>query len=266
MKYKIYHIPGVKIGCTTNIQKRVVEVQGYKQGEYEILFETNDLVEASEAEKLLQEDLGYKVDIKPYKDLFVNSLDLINADTVLPKKHTSSPATTTFKISKDDINGNFLKGIIIKNEFGTYTLDNENKIDWIISNVHASQFGPGSCYVYNKTLSQAEPFQKTKKITKAGGQFIFPLIREWATDRGIYDKGDSKTQYIKLQEEAGELAQALLKDDRSEIIDAIGDMVVVLTNLAALEGLHIEDCVESAYDVIINRKGKMINGTFVKNN
>lgn len=85
MKYKIYHIPGVKIGCTTNIQKRVVEVQGYKQGEYEILFETNDLVEASEAEKLLQEDLGYKVDIKPYKDLFVNSLDLINADTVLPK-------------------------------------------------------------------------------------------------------------------------------------------------------------------------------------
>ncbi len=109
-------------------------------------------------------------------------------------------------------------------------------------------------------------FQETKEMTKTGGQFIFPLIREWATDRGIYDKGDSKTQYIKLQEEAGELAQALLKNDRPEIIDAIGDMVVVLTNLAALEGLHIEDCIESAYDVIINRKGKMINGTFVKNN
>ena len=60
--------------------------------------------------------------------------------------------------------------------------------------------------------------------------------------------------------------KTVVKNDRPEIIDAIGDIVVVLTNLAALEGLHIEDCIESAYDVIINRKGKMINGTFVKNN
>jgi NTP pyrophosphatase (non-canonical NTP hydrolase) len=65
-------------------------------------------------------------------------------------------------------------------------------------------------------------------------------------------------------EEAGELAKALLKNDRPEIIDAIGDMVVVLTNLAKLENLLIEDCVVSAYDVIKSRKGKMIGGTFVK--
>jgi NTP pyrophosphatase (non-canonical NTP hydrolase) len=86
----------------------------------------------------------------------------------------------------------------------------------------------------------------------------------WANDKGIYTKGDSKTQYLKLMEESGELAEALLKNDRPEIIDAIGDMVVVLTNLAALENLRIEDCVQSAYDVIKNRKGKMENGTFVK--
>jgi NTP pyrophosphatase (non-canonical NTP hydrolase) len=66
-------------------------------------------------------------------------------------------------------------------------------------------------------------------------------------------------------EEAGELAQALLKNDRPEIKDAIGDMVVVLTNLAHLENFAIEDCVESAYIEIVNRKGKMVNGTFVKN-
>ena len=39
----------------------------------------------------------------------------------------------------------------------------------------------------------------------------FQLIREWADNRGLYSKGDAKTQYIKLQEEAGELAQAILK-------------------------------------------------------
>ena len=82
--------------------------------------------------------------------------------------------------------------------------------------------------------------------------------------KGIYDKGDSKTQYIKLMEETGELAKALLTKDKPEIIDAIGDIVVVLTNLAALENLTIEDCIDSAYSVIKNRTGKMENGTFVK--
>ena len=56
-KYKIYHIPGKKIGCTTNIKKRVEQEQGYKPGEYEILYETNNISEASKAEKALQKDL-----------------------------------------------------------------------------------------------------------------------------------------------------------------------------------------------------------------
>jgi NTP pyrophosphatase (non-canonical NTP hydrolase) len=65
-------------------------------------------------------------------------------------------------------------------------------------------------------------------------------------------------------EEAGELAQAILKNDEPEIIDAIGDMVVVLTNLAKLKGYNIEDCIDSAYQVIAERTGRMVNGTFVK--
>ena len=80
----------------------------------------------------------------------------------------------------------------------------------------------------------------------------------------MFDKGDAKTQYIKLQEEAGELAKALLQDDEEEVIDAIGDMVVVLTNLAHIKGVSIERCIACAYDVINKRTGKMINGTFVK--
>ena len=93
---------------------------------------------------------------------------------------------------------------------------------------------------------------------------MFEKIRDWAKERGLYDKGDSHTQYVKLQEEAGELAKALLENDKAEVIDAIGDMVVVLTNLAHLQGVHIETCIAEAYKVISKRKGKMINGTFVK--
>jgi NTP pyrophosphatase (non-canonical NTP hydrolase) len=73
------------------------------------------------------------------------------------------------------------------------------------------------------------------------------MIRDWAKERGIYEKGDSKTQYVKLMEEAGELAQSLLKKEVPAIQDAIGDMVVVLTNLAYLEGMAIEGCISSAY-------------------
>ena len=92
----------------------------------------------------------------------------------------------------------------------------------------------------------------------------FEPIRKWAFEKGIYEKGDQKTQLLKLVEEVGELAKAILKKDQDELIDAIGDCTVVLVNLAALSALNFEDCVNSAYKVIENRKGKMLNGTFVK--
>lgn len=106
----------------------------------------------------------------------------------------------------------------------------------------------------------------------------FDSIRNWAQERGIYEKGDPKTQCIKLFEELGELSKAILKEDHDETVDAIGDIVVVLTNLTELLPLYkeskenislidkmtIEDCINSAYNVIARRKGNMINGTFVK--
>lgn len=92
----------------------------------------------------------------------------------------------------------------------------------------------------------------------------FEPIRDWAKERGIYKKGDPKTQLLKLIEEAGELSEAILNNDDIEIKDAIGDCVVVLTSLAELCGIKIEDCIVSAYDEIKNRTGKMQNGTFKK--
>jgi NTP pyrophosphatase (non-canonical NTP hydrolase) len=92
----------------------------------------------------------------------------------------------------------------------------------------------------------------------------FEPIREWATNKGIYEKGDAKTQFVKLSEEMGELAMSILKNDNDEFCDAIGDCVVVLTNLAHLRGFSIEDCINGSYGVIAKRTGKMVNGTFVK--
>ena len=93
----------------------------------------------------------------------------------------------------------------------------------------------------------------------------FEHIRNWALTRGLYEKGDVKTQYVKLQEEAGELAKAIIDENHEEFIDAIGDCVVVLTNLAHLGGVKIEDCINTAYEEIAKRKGLMVNGSFVKN-
>ena len=92
----------------------------------------------------------------------------------------------------------------------------------------------------------------------------FDLIREWAKERGLYKHGDPKTQSLKLVEEVGEICRAVLKDDIDEVIDGIGDAVVVLTNLAELHDVSIEECIASAYGVISKRTGKMVNGTFKK--
>jgi NTP pyrophosphatase (non-canonical NTP hydrolase) len=92
----------------------------------------------------------------------------------------------------------------------------------------------------------------------------FDLIREWADERGLYENGDTKTQALKLVEEVGETCRAILKEDFEEVVDGIGDCVVVLVNLAELQGVSIEACIAAAYEEIKGRKGKMVNGTYKK--
>lgn len=96
------------------------------------------------------------------------------------------------------------------------------------------------------------------------GYVFFSKIRKWANDRGLYSSGDAKSQTIKLGEEYGELCAGIVKNKPEEVKDAIGDMIVVLTSVAHLSGFTIEECIESAYNEIANRKGKMDNGTFIK--
>ena len=149
-------------------------------------------------------------------------------------------------------------GLSWETSHGKFTITKDN-IPWIMSNARTSMFNETRSYIYNKAF-----LENIKVEVEPTTGARFDLIRQWAQERGIYDKGNSHTQYVKLMEEAGELAQALLNKDSYEIKDAIGDMVVVLTNLAVLEGMQIENCIDSAYNEIANRTGAMLNGTFVK--
>lgn len=238
--YYIYHIPSIKkIGATNNLYRRVTKEQGFLKNEYEILFISKDVNEISNKEIELQKKYNYKIDQSTYKDV-INMKSTSTTTFYYPKKEmdkTKIPAT--LQLIGDDI-------IEVTNELSEFILDN----------LEVSQYGPNQCFVRWKHIYN---FINNNKIK------VFDKIRDWAKEKGILDNGDSKTQYIKLQEESGELAKALLNKDKEETIDAIGDIVVVLTNLAELENLKIEDCINSAYNVIKKRTGTMRNGTFVKN-
>jgi NTP pyrophosphatase (non-canonical NTP hydrolase) len=172
--------------------------------------------------------------------------------------------TTTFPCPVDKLKGRLFDiiGHSWSTDHGDFTID-QDSIKWIIDNVKMSMYNTERSYVYNKAFAVWRDNKSTVKCSKRPLK-MFSNIRSWAEERGIYTKGDSKTQLIKLQEEMGELAKAILENDKPEVIDAIGDMVVVLTNLAHLNNVHIESCIAEAYNVISKRKGKMINGTFVK--
>ena len=269
--YYLYHIPGKKIGVTRNLNSRVTEQQGYNPDEYEVLDQSNDIDYISSRELELQKSYGYKVDLKPYNKLF-------------KMKINATEQTSTFPVPLNKLKGRLMDSIGHKWEtiHGQFYINKET-IDWIMQNASTSMFNKKRSYIYNKAfyekflkevkseaqlfydqIKDRKHFHTNKRSTEWVDENRFELIRKWADDRGLYDKGDTKTQYCKLMEEAGELGRAILKEDNAEFVDAIGDMVVVLTNMAHLGGVSIEHCIDSAYNVIAKRTGKMVNGTFVK--
>lgn len=90
-------------------------------------------------------------------------------------------------------------------------------------------------------------------------------IIDWAKERDLVKEENAPKQIIKLQEEVGELAGAYLKSNDLELYDAVGDIQIVLIILCEQLDIDIDRALESAYNVIKNRKGKTLNGTFVKN-
>jgi NTP pyrophosphatase (non-canonical NTP hydrolase) len=232
-----------KIGCTNSIKNRVIKQQSYK--DFKILFKTTDIILASNLELDLQKKYGFKQDKNKY-------YKLINLKNKIMYHVTNQ--TITFKNSNINNLKNLIKNTVEIDE-QIYIIDDDIK-EWILKNNYKSQHNEER-FIYMESFINYYNLSSEKTI--------FDKIRDWAKEKGIYEKGDSKTQYLKLQEECGELSKAILNNDDAEIIDAIGDCVVVLTNLSKLCGFKIEDCIDSAYNVIKNRQGKMINGTFVKN-
>ena len=303
--YYIYHIPGKKIGVTTNLKSRVEDQQGYGPGEYEILARRHDISEAAKYEPIYQRIYGYPVDIIPYDKLNCNK-------NKLNMKINITEQTTTFPCPANKLKGQLMDNIGMKwmTEHGEFIITPAT-VRWIMKNIKTSMFNEQRSYVYNKafarfydnnnafdllggnledvhmrdqyngrTISGGMSEQRTPQCCdennpctcKSEPQFSrrpkqktqFDLIRDWADERGLYENGDTKTQALKLVEEVGETCRAILKEDREEVIDGIGDCVVVLTNLAELVGVPIEICIDAAYDEIKDRKGKMVNGTYKK--
>lgn len=99
-------------------------------------------------------------------------------------------------------------------------------------------------------------------------------IKAWGKSKGITNKKKHSgkrtiqryAQTLKVQEESGELCKAILKDDEPTIKDGIGDTIVTLILLAEIQGYSLEECLLIAWNEIKSREGKVVNGTFIKNN
>ena len=97
---------------------------------------------------------------------------------------------------------------------------------------------------------------------------LIAKINEWAISHGL-DKGNPKIEWMKVTEEVGEIRDVFLKpndfdDPEMALKDAIGDSIVTLVVLCLQLGYDVEECLKIAYNNIKDRKGKMVNGTFVK--
>jgi NTP pyrophosphatase (non-canonical NTP hydrolase) len=284
MTYHIYHIPGKKIGVTCDLEERVTNQQGYEPNEYEVLGTTKDIDIASGMEIYLQKEYGYEVDRVPYNKLKCNKMRI-----------NVTEQTTTFPCPVNKLKGQLMDNIGLEwdTEFGDCIITTES-IKWIIKNVKESMYNIERCYIYNKAFARYfdnnDAFSEKDVMDQYSGKTltgalsptgvrqekeccdylgvcecaVFDDIRIWAEERGLYNAGDPKTQALKLVEEVGETCRAILKQDEPEIIDGIGDCVVVLTNLAHLCDTSIEECTRNAYNEIKNRKGVMDNGTFKK--
>lgn len=89
------------------------------------------------------------------------------------------------------------------------------------------------------------------------------LVEEWAKEKRL-DKADPEKQMLKVIEEVGEVAAALARNNKNDLRDGIGDVVVTLVILAMQNDMDLYECLNQAYNEIKDRKGKNVNGVFVK--
>jgi NTP pyrophosphatase (non-canonical NTP hydrolase) len=136
----------------------------------------------------------------------------------------------------------------------------KNKEDNIIDALSYLNYYHTHQYEKQKQKQEQEQEQEIQSLDT-----FFKFIKEWATYRGLIENGNEKTQILKLIEEVGELSAAIIKEKSDdEIRDAIGDILVVVFNLINIRKDNIYNIINNVWKNIKNRKGKMIDGNFVK--
>lgn len=93
---------------------------------------------------------------------------------------------------------------------------------------------------------------------------LHEAIIQWAENRNMISPKNTSRQYMKVSEELGEIAEGINKNNREQVEDSLGDILVTLIILAQDLNFDLLDCLNSAYNVIKDRKGKTINGVFIK--
>ena len=242
--YYLYHIPGKKIGVTRDLNNRVTKQQGYFPDEYEVLVHSDDIDYISKREIELQQSYGYKIDRVEYKNLgkkmkinatemtstFPYPLNKLKGNLMDNMGKTWETVFGKFKLDRDTVDW-----IVDNAQTSMY----DAKRSYIYNkaffekfvNVNLKQAKVNAKEAADKALEhieamKAELISHSKAIGSNGkvltpseiyqnlevekSQDRFQKIRDWADERGLYDKGDTKTQFCKLMEEAGELGRAVL--------------------------------------------------------
>ena len=180
----------------------------------------------------------------------VSYASLLTADLYRKNRHLLQPIKSSWWLATpESYLKNFASSVMVVTSYGTITTE---YVDYPKCGVRPL------CKLSDETEVEVDcPLEVTET------EDTTELIKKWAVDRNVVS-GDTKSQMVKLLEEAGELAEGINKNKQELIIDSIGDIYVVLVIICMQLGLDINDCIKAAYEEIKDRKGKMVNGIFVK--
>ena len=145
----------------------------------------------------------------------------------------------------------YLKQQDVENDLRQDSL--EESIDFLVN----------ECGELQKEVNEYRQQEETKLTETLDLTQLTARIQGWAIDRNLHT-ADHVKQALKLGEEFGELCQGIVKGNEEQIKDSLGDMMVVMVILSMQLGLEIEDCVYHAYDEIKDRRGKLVDGVFIK--
>lgn len=137
---------------------------------------------------------------------------------------------------------------------------NSSAVDWLIEKVKTREYN--EMFIGQKEALYAEARQLEREFNRFDNRI--EDVTDWAAARDLIKRENAPKQMLKVVEEIGETAAAMLKQDREKLIDGIGDSFVTLIILSRQLGLSPAECLQSAWDEIKNRTGRTVNGTFIK--